>query len=207
MLAAAARVSRDATRLLATLLVLAAGLGAQAEVVLSRLEADRLQRKILGIRQYAASGLTGARLTPVSEAELNSYIRFELANTLPAGVVDPYVTIVGDGLVQARATVDLDLVRRAKARGWLDPLAYLSGRLPVIADGRLIAQDGVAQLQLQSASVAGVTVPKLVLQELVGFYTRTDTSPGGLSLDDAFPLPARIKEIAVEPGRAMIIQR
>jgi hypothetical protein len=192
---------------LVLLLVCAWGLGARAEVALSRVESDSLERKILGIQQYAASSLEGARLTPVSEAELNSYIRFALAGTLPAGVVDPYVTMAGEGEVRGRATVDLDQVRRAKARSWLDPLAYLSGRLPVTAEGRLTAQGGLAQFELTTAAVAGVTVPKVVLQELVSFYSRSDTSPEGVSLDDTFRLPARIDDIAVEPGRAMIIQR
>lgn len=193
---------------LATLLAVAAGVaGVGAEVSLSQREADSLQRKILSIQQYGASSLTGARLTPVSEAELNSYIRFALSAELPAGVVEPYIGIVGNGEVRGRAVVDLDAVRRSKPRGWFDPLAYIAGRVPVTTSGRLVAQDGAARFEVWTVTVAGVGVPKTVLDELVGFYTRSDASPRGLSLDDTFALPARIAEITVEPGRAILIQR
>jgi hypothetical protein len=186
-------------------LLLAVGLGAQA--ALSQREADSLDRKVLAIKQYAQSTLTGARLTPVTEAELNSYIRFNLAEQTPKGLVDPYIRIVGDGRVHARATVDLDGVRRSKQRGWLDPLAYLSGRVPVEATGRLAARDGMARFELDTATVGGVQVPNVVLQELVSYYSRSASAPGGLSLDEAYELPARIQEITVEPGRAIVIQR
>lgn len=201
--------SGAATRLAALLLaaVVAAGVTLRADTPLSQRESDSFERKVLAIRQFATTTLTGARLTPVSEAELNSYIRFALAADLPTGLVDPYVGIVGEGQVSARATVDFDLVRRARPRGWLDPLAYLSGRVPVTAAGRLIAQDGVARFEFTGATVAGLGVPKAVLDELVSFYTRSQASPGGLSLDEAYELPARIAEITVEPGRAIVIQR
>ncbi len=185
----------------------AAGGRAWADVALSQREADSLQRKILAIQQFATSPLPGARLTPVSEAELNSYIRFALAADLPSGVVEPYVAIVGNGEVRGRAVVDLDAVRTARPRGWLDPLAYVTGRVPVTATGRLVAQDGAARFEFWNATLAGVGVPKAVLDELVAFYTRSEASPRGLSLDDAFELPARIAEITVEPGRAILIQR
>lgn len=194
---------------LATLAIALAGaaLGVSAQEALSQRESDSLQRKILAIQQYAGSSLTGSRLTPVSEAELNSYLRFALAADLPAGVVDPYVQIVGNGEVRGRATVDFDAVRTAKPRGWLDPLAYVTGRVPVTSAGRLVAENGAARLEIWSATVAGIAVSKTVLQEIVSFYTRSAESPRGVNLDDPVDLPARIAEITVEPGRAIVIQK
>ncbi len=178
-----------------------------ADVQLSQRESDSLQRKILSIRQYAATDVTGARLTPVSESELNSYLRFALAADLPAGVVEPYIGIVGAGEVSGRAVVDLDVVRRAKPRGWFDPLAYVTGRVPVTASGRLTAEGGRARFEFRDATVAGLNVPKAVLDEIVAFYTRSSSNPDGVSLDATYDLPARIAEISVEPGRAIVIQR
>jgi hypothetical protein len=178
-----------------------------ADAPLSQRESDSLQQKILSIRQYAAATPTGARLTPVSEAELNSYLRFALAADLPAGIVDPYVGIVGGGEVRGRAVVDFDAVRRSKTRGWFDPLAYVTGQVPVTASGRIVAADGRARFEFGAATVAGVGVPKAVLDEIVAFYTRTSSNQNGLSLDDTYDLPARIAEISVEPGRAIVIQR
>ncbi len=201
--------ARSLVLLSATLAWIALGAtsGLRADAPLSQRDADSLRQKILSIRQYAVSTPAGARLTPVDEAELNSYIRFELADELPAGIVDPYVDIVGGGEVRARAIVDLDLVRQARPRGWLDPMAYLGGRVPVTASGRVVARQGEARFEFGSATVAGLGVPKLVLDELVAFYTRSQANPRGLSLDAPFALPVRIAEIAVEPGRAVVLQR
>ena len=91
--------------------------------------------------------------------------------------------------MSGRAVVDLDAVRKQKQRGWLDPMAYLTGRLPVTAAGRLTTKDGKGQFQLESAEVSGVTIPKSVLQELVSHYSRTPENPAGINMDEPFELP------------------
>ena len=66
--------------------------------------------------------------------------------------------------------------------------------------------NGVGRFQLESASVSSIPVPKLLLQEIVSYYSRTPDNPSGISLDDPFALPARIREIQVERGQAIIVQ-
>ena len=51
-----------------------------------------------------------------------------------------------------------------------------------------------------------VPIPKVLLQEIVSYYSRTAENPSGIGLDAPFALPARIREIQVEPGRAVVIQ-
>ncbi len=126
---------------------------------------------------------------------------------LPTGVVEPAVNILGTGRLSGRAVVDLDAVRRQKnPTSLLDPMNYLAGRLPVTATGLLRTSNGMGRFQLESASVSGVPIPKLLLQEIVSYYSRTPDKPSGISLDDAFALPARIREIQVERGQAIIVQ-
>jgi hypothetical protein len=174
----------------------------------SRREADSFERKRLEILSYSRVPQRGARVTPFSESEVNSYIHFELAPELPTGVRDPAVDIIGEGRLSGEATVDLDRVRESKASGrWFDPLNMLTGRLRVAASGVLASEGGLARFTLEEATVAGVPVPKAVLQELVTYYSRSPAYPDGVSLDDAFPLPARIREIDVRPDQAIVIQR
>jgi hypothetical protein len=126
---------------------------------------------------------------------------------LPAGVVEPSVTILGTGRVSGRAVVDLDAVRRQKApTSLLDPMNYLTGRLPVTATGVLKTSNGVGRFELESARVSSIPIPKVLLQEIVSYYSRTPDNPSGISLDDPFALPARIREIQVERGQAIIVQ-
>jgi hypothetical protein len=145
--------------------------------------------------------------TPVSEREVNAYLKFEAGDQIPVGVRDPRIAILGDGRLAGQAIVDLDAVRRARGSGrWLDPVSYLSGQLTVAANGRLETRAGVGRFHLGSATLAGVSIPKGLLQELVSYYTRSAHHPRGIALDDPFTLPAEIREIKVGKGEAIVVQ-
>ena len=80
------------------------------------------------------------------------------------------------------------------------------GRVPITATGVLTTSNGLGRFQLESATVGGVPVPKMMLQEIVSYYSRTPRNPAGINIDDPFPLPARIREIQVERGQAVVVQ-
>ena len=88
----------------------------------------------------------------------------------------------------------------------LDPAQLLRGRVPVTATGVLRSKNGEFRFELESATVAGIEVPKSMLQELVSYYTRSAANPDGYSLDMPFTLSGGIREITVESRRAVIIQ-
>jgi hypothetical protein len=185
----------------------AAVLSAGVEPV-SRLDAARLRAKIDKINKNV-SGLRSAvpLRTQVSEAELNSYLQYEMGDQLPAGVKDPWVSILGNNHVSGRATVDLSQISQShKNGGMMDPYSYLTGSLPIAADGVLVSKNGVATLTLESASISGVPVPVSMLQEIVSRYSKSPDTPEGVSLAKPFPLPAGIREIQLAPGQATVIQ-
>jgi hypothetical protein len=151
----------------------------------------------------APAGLT----TPVTQREVNSYLRYDLASQVPVGIAEPVITIVGEGRLLGEALVDLDAVSRANPpKGYFDPMRLLTGRLPVRVQGVLVTSRGTGRFSLESASIAGVPVPKSVLQSLVSYYSKSQDNPNGVGLDDPFALPAAIREIRVEPGRAIVVQ-
>jgi len=183
------------------------GASADADVRASRRDATSLKQKIAAITAVGEKPSAQLRRTTVTEGEVNSYIAYEARDQVPTGVVDPYITILGDGRVAGRATVDLDAVRKQKnPTSLLDPMNYLMGRLQVTASGVLRTTNGVGRFELQSTSVGGVPVPKLILQEIVSYYSRTAQNPAGINIDDPFALPARIREIQVDRGQAIIVQ-
>jgi hypothetical protein len=178
-----------------------AGPGPSREAALS------LKQKVAVITQFSGQPAGRPQRTTVTEQEVNSYLVFEAGDQIPAGVVEPSLTIVGDGRVSARAVVDLDAVRKQSGRRSLfDPMNYLRGRVPVTASGILEASNGVGRLDLESVAIGRLPVPKLVLQEIVSYYSRTPETPSGIVIDDPFALPARIREILVEAGRAVVVQ-
>jgi hypothetical protein len=196
----------------ATLVISAAALATfsvAAQGRLSKQEADRFQTKLTRIVEFGnakTAAKAQERVTPVSDAEVNSYLKFLAGPQIPVGIVDPILNALGDGRVSGRAQVDLDAVRKQKQRGLLDPMGYLSGRVPVSAAGRLTTKDGKGQFQLESADISGIPVPKTVLQELLSYYSRTPENPAGIAMEDPFELPSAIREIRVGTGSATIVQ-
>jgi hypothetical protein len=173
----------------------------------SRRDAARLQAKIDRISKN--SSLTGrpSSRTAITEVEVNSYLRYEMADQIPAGVTDPSVSILDEGRLAGKATVDLARVGQSrKSTGMLDPFNFLTGALPVAVNGVLRAKDGVATFVLESASVSGVPVPAWMVQEIVTYYTKSDTAPEGVSLEKPFALPSGIREIQLARGQAIVVQ-
>ena len=178
---------------------------------LTKAQGDRFQAKLARILQIGNTprGKTkssAAQTTQLSDAELNAYLRYHAKDQVPVGIVDPAIHAVGEGRVSGRAIVDLDAVRKQRQRGWLDPLAYLTGRLPLTARGRLTTQNGVGQFTLEAAEINGVAVPKVFVQELLSYYSKTAENPAGINMDEPFQLPSQIKEIRVASGSATVVQ-
>jgi len=177
---------------------------------LNKQDSDRFEAKLTRIvalgNQKQARAATAPVTTPISDAEINAYFEYGAKAQVPSGIVEPRLNALGEGRGGGQATVDLDAVRKQKQRGWLDPMSYLTGSLPLTASGLLITKDGVGRFQLESAQISGVSVPRSLLQELLAYYSRTPERPAGISMDDPFELPARIREIQVQRGQANIVQ-
>jgi len=179
---------------------------------LTKQDADQFTAKLNRIVQTgnAKSVKTAKAVAPqttqITDNELNAYFKYNAKEQIPVGIVEPTINALGEGRVGGRAIVDLDAVRRQKQRGWLDPLGYMTGRLPITATGRLATKEGIGTFALESAEVSGVTIPKSVLQELLSYYSRTKDDPDGINMDDPFELPARIREIRVGKATATIVQ-
>jgi len=188
-------------------LVVAFAIGVRADVRATKRDAELLRQKVASITAHAEKPTRDGQRVTVTESEVNSYLAYDAKEQLPTGVVEPSVSILGTGRLAGRAVVDLDAVRKQKnPTSLLDPMNYLTGRLPVAAQGVLKTSNGVGRFELESASISGVPIPKLVLQEIVSYYSKTPENPSGIGLDDPFALPARIREIQVGRGQAIIVQ-
>src|SRR5918996_5622039 len=132
---------------LAVVIVLGAAFAAHssAQERFTRQEADRFQTKLHRIvergRTPRARTAAAPASTQLTDAEVTAYLRHHARDQVPPGIVEPTLIALGDGRVGGRAIVDLDAVRAQKERGWLDPLSYMTGRVPVTATGRLITQE------------------------------------------------------------------
>lgn len=193
---------------LAGVLLAGAVLTAAAAPALSRELAAACAQKIESVMKAPPRAAGEApRHIPFNEGEINSWLAYSGVERLPVGVTEPAVTLLGERRVSGRAVVDLDLMGKKKGTGGLlDPWSYLRGRMLVVATATLQTEDGVGRFALESAQVSGITVPKWLLQELVSFYARSPSRPEGISIDEPFPLPARIEHVEVGEGQAVITQ-
>lgn len=191
---------------LLALLILASPVGAWQDAM--RADADRMNKKLQAIlgRSVAAPGQTASLTTSITESELNAYLRLDAAADLPVGLKQPTVVFLDGGKVDTRALVDLDMIRAAEKRGWLDPLAYVTGTLELRTIGTFYGANGKGVFAVESATVAGVPVPKSMLHELVAFYTRSPETPNGIPLDAPFELPHRIRNVELRRGLATVVQ-
>jgi hypothetical protein len=191
-------------------LVLACGAAAPAQDTAARTDAASMQRKLVAIvdraERAAPAPAAPALRTSFTDREVNAYFRLHGPEFLPEGVIEPQVTIDRAGRVRARAIVDLDQALKPKERSWLDPLAWVGGKVEVTGAGVLAASNGRGVFTLETATLGGVTVPKTLLQELVTYYSKSPDMPGGFQLDQPFVLPSAIKAVETSPGRATIVQ-
>ena len=196
------------TKLLFGSVVLLSVVALGADEQLSKAQADRFQAKLAQIEKNGAASAkrSAARVTTISDGELNSYLKFLAGSQVPVGIAEPILHAAGDGRVTGRAVVDLDAVRTQKKRTWSDPLAYLSGHLPITAQGTLSTTNGTGQFTLESAEISGVTVPKSLMQDLLSYYSKSQERPNGINMDDPFQLPSAIKEIKVGVGTTTVVQ-
>ena len=191
------------------LLVLIALVPLQAASV-SKQQADVFSKKVALIQQQgevSAKTTAAARRTALSEDELNSWFAYQAPALLPNGLTDPKITIVGEGKVAGQATVDLEAVAKKRATGGtFDPWSLVGGRVPrerhrhpshARRHGPLRAAERRHRRRPGSeGTAAGSREP--VLAHLRASRRREDGR--------RIPLPAKIRQIEVGQGQAVIVQ-
>jgi hypothetical protein len=198
----------------ASLLAALAATALAAAQDLTKADAASLERKIQTIMQRStvpppkapAKPLAPLR-TSLTEREVNAYFKFNM-DQFPPGVVNPLLTFSDAGRLAAKATVDLEAVRKSRPRGALDPmnLVALAGSVDLLVNGTLKSKAGMGTLIIESASLGGIPIPVVALQEIILFYTKTPELPQGFDITKPFPLPVGIREVQTQRGAAIVVQ-
>ena len=188
---------------LPAVLLAAAG---QATPDRSRIDSDAMRKKLTTIVARGESK-TAQKPSPLrttfTDREANAYFRVDGPDFLPPGVLNPEVTIDQGGKVSARATVDLD---KAIKPSVFNPLSWFGGKTEVTATGTVQAAKGKGTLQIERATLSGVSIPKTVLQQVVSYYTKSPDMPNGFNIDEPFDLPSNIQSVETMKGQATVVQ-
>lgn len=192
---------------LAAVLFFSAPVSVPAALEISKEQGDRLERKIEEIAKNASTEPVRPKRILMSETEVNSYLNLNVKDKIPRGLTNPQISGLGNGNLAGRVFIDLDEFKRQRSSGGImDPLNYISGQVPLTARGVLRTRDGKGQFQLISAEIHRIPIPRPLLQELVTFFSRTQENPRGINIDEPFSLPAKIREVIVNQGEAVVVQ-
>jgi hypothetical protein len=142
------------------------------------------------------------RPTQLSEQEVNAYLASGRVR-LPAGVQS--VRLVGTpGVIQANCRIDFDAFRASRTNS--NPLLHLfSGIHDVVVEAQASGSNYRARVQVNSVSIDGFEVPRLLLEMFVEKYV-TPRYPG-VGLDSTFALPDRIASAGVTTHGLVVAQR
>jgi hypothetical protein len=164
-------------------------------------DADFVAGTLTRIERRVGAGKPASRQPIViTERQLNSYVR--LAAKLPAALTNLELGLQQDRLL-ARGTLDLDQVKSKMPQG-AGLLAFLSGTVPVELRGRLWSAEGSGRVEVEEATVAGVSLPAAVLAQIVSQSTKSAKRPEGFDILAPFPLPFTARRVRLEPGRALV---
>jgi hypothetical protein len=164
-------------------------------------DADYVSGAIARIERRIGAGKPASREPiVVTEKQLNSYVR--LATKLPPALTDLELGLQQDRVL-AHGNLDLDQIKSKMPQG-AGLLAFLSGTVPVQLRGKLWTSDGSGRVEVEEATVAGISLPSTLLSQLVSQSTKSATKPQGIDILAPFPLPYKARRVRLEPGRALV---
>jgi len=164
-------------------------------------DADYVSGTLARIERRLGAGKPASRQPiVVTERQLNSYVR--LAVKLPPALTSLELGLQKDTLL-ARGSLDLDQVKSRMTTG-AGLLALLSGTVPVELRGRLSTAEGKGRVEVEQATVGGISLPSSLVAQIVSQSTKSPERPQGFDIFAPFPLPYTARRVRLEPGRALV---
>jgi hypothetical protein len=154
---------------------------------------SRLERRLKAGKPASREPIT------VTERQVNSYVALELGPKLPPSITGLRLRFEPQRLA-ATGTLDLDAVRSKLP----SLLAFMGGTVPVVLKGRLSAARGQGKIDLEEATVGGISLPASLLSQMVAQATRSAKQPEGVDILAPFPLPWTAESVRLESGRAVV---
>lgn len=175
---------------------------------ISKAAADSCDAKIKRLEAYAATAIPaaniGKQMTRLSENELNSYFDLVL-RPLYHPCLKSLRFVISEARVQASANIDFDhleLNNSPLLAGLLRTL--LSGEHSMTVMGAVISGDGKANFRLDEAHFDSLTLPNLLVSEIISAVGRKQNPP----LDPMQPstLPYQIQKVDLHSGYIVAYQ-
>jgi hypothetical protein len=192
--------------LLAALLAQAGGPGASApRSGLSRDLSDSLGKKIEMMEKFEHDPKIKRVPISVQESELNSYVRYALAEKVPKGLRDVRI-VLREGRLELRGLANLAELGeiKDKAAAGASFLSLLGGEVAVEIVADFKSDRGFGQFDIVSAQVGPVPLSAAIVADLVLRASVDASRPNGFDVRTPFRLPYGVKRIRVQQSAATI---
>ena len=142
----------------------------------------------------------------VSEAELNSYLSFELR--MPPSLSDVEIRLERDR-VAGEAWLDIDQLQDRIPRQDAvvsSLLALVSGKVRVRLQGRLVndREPGFGGFEIEEVSLGAIPISAAALAPIIASATRSSARPAGFDILSPFRYPYGVQRVRLRAGRAML---
>jgi hypothetical protein len=180
----------------------------QAQGGISKPAAESCAAKVQRLENYAATTIpaasVGKRATRLTEDELNSYLELDLRPGYHPSLKSIRVKFT-EGRLQGAASIDFDLVE-LKNTSLLTGLLrkMLTGVHSLVVLGGLNSGEGKAQFRLDEARFDGISLPNLLVAEIITVVCHKQNPPFDPMKPSA--LPYRIQKVDLHAGYLVVYQ-
>ncbi len=153
--------------------------------------------------RIASEQLSPGAVVAFTEDEVNSYLRYDYAAEIPAGISQPSFRFEPDRIV-GKAVVDFLewQIERGASPGlllrWL-----LRGKRPVEAAARYTSADGWGRADVEWARIGGMTLSGEAVHFLIEHLVRPRYPPAVAG--QKHPLGHNLRQVRFERGRAVLV--
>jgi len=153
-------------------------LQAEAGSGISKGAADECARKVKKLEEFAArTGNRGTQTTRISDVELNSYLAYQLSPKYHPSLKSLTVQLEPTRL-QGVAIVDFDQLGMSSKKSVTRIIAsLLTGKHTLTVHGKLIADGGRANFQLERSLFDDISLPNLLVEEIISTVGKRQKPP------------------------------
>ncbi len=172
---------------------------------LSRELSDSLGKKLERLEKFEHDPKAKRESVSVSESEVNSYVRYALAEKVPRGLRDVRI-VLRDGRLELRGIANLSEFQdlKQKAAGATSFLSLLGGDMPVEIVVDFKSDRGFGQFEVVNAQVGPVPLSAAILGDIVARATVDAARPNGFDIRAPFRLPYAAKRIKPQQALATV---
>jgi hypothetical protein len=198
-------MSAPAAALLLALLAQVGAHPAPPRGVLTRELSDALGKKLEMLEKFDRDPKAKRSPVDVSESELNSYVRFALAEKVPRGLREVRI-VIRQGRLELRGLANLSEFSelKQKAASAASFLSLLGGEMAVEVVADFKSDRGFGQFELLTAQIGPVPLSASVVSDIVARATTDATRPNGFDIRAPFRLPYSAKRIRPQQALATI---